>query len=303
MGAHGIADQFCVYSNLVIGETDANTCKLHVILWYHHFTMSIEVYTNMFKWTCIITYMSWHLQLRINSHQFHVSSMWYHVFLLSESVGGRSLWAPAPSRRLVVCLCRWGCVHGWGRGVTDCEGSWHNWWWNIDVDSAGNVKHWKKPMILGCILPRNFCNSTSQQRTDLPLPPFFCVNILVHQALDLVHIRPSHNRNCHCQKAAQYVWVPKFDGERCGKKDVWSNLHVYENVFWHDGRSWVTVWKTAMKRKEWLTSWQLTQYLSWSGVTVEAIPMPSSEKWFGSLEAAKMCKTGMLTNNVSEKSL
>lgn len=132
----------------------------------------------------------------------------------------------------------------------------------------------------------------------------FCVNILVHQALDLVHIRPSHNRNCHCQKAAQYVWEPKSDGERCGKKDVWSNLHVYENIFWHDGRSWVTVWKIAMKRKEWLTSWQLTQCFSWSGDTVEAIPMPSSEKWFGSLsKAAKMCKTGMATNNVSEKSL
>ena len=231
--------------------------------------------------------------------QFHVIS----CFLLPKSVGGRSLWAPATSRRLVVCLCRWGCVHGWGRGVTDCEGSWHNWWWIIDVDSVGNVKHWKKPMILGCILPRNFCNSTSQQRTDLSLP-LFCVNILVHQALDLVHIRPSHNRNCHCQKAAQYVWEPKFDGERCGKKDVWSNLHVYENIFWHDGRSWVTAWKIAMKRKEWLTSWQLTQCFSWSGDTVEAIPMPSSEKWFGSLsKAAKMCKTGMATNNVSEKSL
>lgn len=177
MGAHGIADQFCVYSNLVIGENDA--CKLHVHMRYHHFTMSIEVYTqlyvqmNMYYHMHVVTFVFGFVlasnQLTSVPCQFHVIS----CFLLPKSVGGRSLWAPATSRRLVVCLCRWGCVHGWGRGVTDCEGSWHNWWWIIDVDSVGNVKHWKKPMILGCILPRNFCNSTSQQRTDLTLPPFF----------------------------------------------------------------------------------------------------------------------------------
>ena len=177
-------------------------------------------------------------------------------------------------------------------------------------------KHWKKPMT--------YCHATfaishpkrSQfQISKISLCPFFVLNILVHQAHDLVKIRPSHSRNCHCQKAAQYVWEPKFDGERCGKKDVETTLrkrklvHVYENIFWHDGRSWVTVWKIAEKEGIDIILLGVKHPNScntcvWPGDTVEAIPMPSSEKWFGApWEATKMCKTGVATNNVSEKRL
>ena len=63
-------------------------------------------------------------------------------------------------------------------------------------------------------------------------------------------------------------------------------VHVYENIFWHDGRSWVTVWKIA--EKEGIDTILLgvkhpnsCNTCVWPGDTVEAIPMPSSEKWFG----------------------
>ena len=90
-------------------------------LHYAHRSLYKYVQMNMYYHKHVMTFAASN-QLTSVPRQCHVIS----CFLLSESVGGRSLWAPATSRRLVVCLCRWGCVHGWGRGVTDCEGSWHN---------------------------------------------------------------------------------------------------------------------------------------------------------------------------------